>query len=184
MSINSFTKKIMQKEEKKEKFKNSLSYSFDYIDWLEKFSSKYGSFSTDTFLYDSELLTETDKENVEHLEDFFEEIYDYSTENYIPPKKLKYGSFYTIQYHGIGYSIGIDYGQGCSFYCERFDNPGEDVIEYEKIMSSVKLPNTILWDSMLDDLVSLIERLDEEEIPIDVIEDVATHTILKIKKKG
>lgn len=183
MAMNDFIGRMKQKEENKKNFRESLSYSFDYIDWLEQFTSKYGSFSTDTFLYDGELLTEQDKDNVSHLEEFFEDIYDYAQANYISPENITYGSFYKIQYRGIGYSIGIDYGQGCCFYCERFDNPGEDALDYKRVMSSVKLPNTIMWDSMLDELVTLIEKLDEEEVPIDAIESVTNHTIQKIKTR-
>lgn len=181
--MNDFFGRMRQREEHKKAFRQSLSYSFDYIEWLEQFTSKYPSFSTETFLFDGKKLTEHDKENVSHLEEFFEEIYDYAQANYISPQKLTYGTFYKIKHHGIGYSIGIDYGQGCCFYCERFDNPGDDVLDYKRVMSSVKLPNTIAWDSMLDDLVSLIEKLDEEEVPIDVIEKVTKQTIQKIKTK-
>ena len=181
MGRDSFIEKMKEQDRKKQEFRTSLAYSTDYIDWLEKFTQRFGSFSTDTFLYNDELLSEQDKENVFHLESFFEEIYDYAEENYLPHHQVSYGIYYPIEHNGVGYSIGIDYGQGCMFYCDRLDCPDEDAIEYKHIMSSVKLPNTIFLDSKLDELVQVIEQLYEEKIPIESIEKVANQAIKRIK---
>ena len=66
---------------------------------MEHFTASHGSFSTETFLYDAELLTPEDKINVERLEALFEEIYDYAEDNYIPLKEASYGVFYSIQHN-------------------------------------------------------------------------------------
>lgn len=183
MENSSIVKLYKQKEEEKRKFKDSLPYSLDYIEWLEKFTTRFGSFSTDTFLYDRELISQKDRDNVDHLETLFEEIYDYANENYVDRHKLSYGFFYSIQHNGIGYSIGVDYGQGCSFYCERLEKPDPDALEYEQIMSSVKLPNTIFWDLKLDELVEVIEKLHALNVPVEAMEKVANETFEKIKTK-
>lgn len=169
-------------EEEKKEFKKALPYSLNYIEWLEEFTARYGHFSTDSFLYDFDLLSDKDKSNVGHLETLFEEIYDYAEENYIDHHKLPYGIFYSIKHNGVGYYIGVDYGQGCDFFCERLDKPDQDAIEYEHIMSSVKLPNAIFWDVKLDELVEVIERL-SEEVPVEAIEKTAQDTIEKLKVK-
>ena len=182
MSVNDFVGRMKKREKARQDFRESLSYSTDYIDWLEQFTASHGSFSTETFSFDGELLTPEDKFNIGCLEALFEEIYDYAEDNYIPLKESNFGAFYSIQHNGVGYSIGVDYGQGCQFYCERLVEPDSDALEYKHIMSSVKLPKTLCWDSQLDVLVELMERLGDE-IPVDAIEKVTNKTLIKMKRK-
>ena len=171
-----------KKMRKKRFFRDELTYSTKYIDWLESFTEKNGSFSTDTFLYHPEKITETDAKNVENIETLFEAIQEYSDDNYIFPTKVDYGCFYSIQHNGVGYFIGVDYGQGTSFYCVRLDEPEEDALEYKHVMSTVKLPRTIQIDDKLDKLSSLLETL-EEEIPLEILSSSVENTFKKIKSK-
>ncbi len=179
---DNFIKKMKEQDKKNEEFRNSLAYSTDYIDWLEQFTLRFSSFSTDSFLYNDRFLTDEEKENIYHLEHFFEEIYAYAEDNYLPYQENAYGISFPIQHNGVGYSIGIDYGQGCTFYCERLDMPLEDSIEYKYIMSSVKLPNTLFLDSKFDELIQVVEGLIESGVSVDMIEKVLNQKLKELRK--
>lgn len=181
MAKESFSERLKRKQREKNSFRESLVFSTDYIDWLENFTNRMGSFSTVTFLYNPELLSESDERNVHHLEELFEEIYEYAQENYILPKETDYGLCYPIKYNEVGYLIGIDYGQGCQFYCKRLNEPLEESLDYEHVVSSVKLPSTIVLDTKLDPLVSIIEKLYDEDVPVNVMEEATQKVFKKLK---
>lgn len=183
MAKEPFFERLKREKREELNYEKSLVSPIDYIDWLESFTSRMGSFSTATFLNDPELLSEYDQLNVNHLEELFENISEYSRENYIFPKKTKYGLYYSIKHNDVGYFIGIDYGQGCNFYCERLDEPLEDSLDYEHVVSSVKLPSTIVWDDKLDPLISIIKQLYDDGIPLNVMEDATQKTLRKLKKR-
>lgn len=182
--MNDVIEQLIADMKKKEEFRDNITYSTDYIDWLEQFTAKNGSFANDSFLYDSKDLTEEDMKRVDEIELFFEVIHDYAEANFIYPKKVDFGAYYSIQHNGIGYNIGMDHGQGGSFYCTRLEKPVEGSLEFKHVMSSVKLPETILAEFQLEQLVALIEKLNSESVPITAIQQTVEHTIQKIKKRN
>ena len=178
-----FFEKQRKKREIKEKFRDNNKFSKEYIKWLEEFTEKHSSFSTDSFLYKEEELSETDKKNVSIVETLYELVDDFADENYIKPIRHEFGAYYKIKHNDIGYYLGFDNGQGVSFYIARLKEPEKGSIEYKNIVSGVKLPSTVLIDNKLDELRSVIERLGNEEIPIEAIHQVADAEIQKIRIK-
>ena len=181
--VNDFFEKLMESRKHKKEFVEKMSYSTEYIDWLESFTEKHGSFSTDSFLYGDE-LSEEEKVNVQDVQILYEEIQDYCDSNYIVPTIADFGAFYSIKHNGIGYFIGIDTGQGTSFYCTRLDEPEEDALEFKHVMSSVKLPKTIRDEYLLEELSELIECLYDKGVSVQAISETTENAIQKVKTKS
>lgn len=168
---------------KKKAFKDKLHLSTEYIDWIEKFTNKYECFATDSFLYEEDKLTADEKNKVYLLEALYEVIADFADNNYINPEKEDFEVFYNIEHNGIGYEIGFNYGQGVSFYCLRLEEPKKDAIEYESLMSGVKLPRTVRAEEKLEDLKELLEKLIEEDVPEEAIHQATDTVLQKVKAK-
>ena len=102
----------------------------------------------------------------------------------IAPGGHKLHQLHNIQNNGVGYEIGIEYSPDCNFYCKRLDEPLEGSIAYQDVIDNKKSSDATFWDIELDKLESFIERLNDENVPIDSIEKVMTKTIQKIKEMG
>lgn len=177
--------RYIKRNKRREEFQEKMVYSTEYMDWLEKFSSRepFNNFTTKTFTYsDLDIITKEEQEKVEDLEFLFEAINEYATENYIYPHKEEYGFYYIINYNDNSYKIGIDNGQATRFYVVRLSNKEEDALDYRHVMSSVKLPRTLIIDYKLEELSNLIKRLNEDNVPIEAIEDKTNEIFQKIKK--
>ena len=179
-----FITELKRKQEHQKEFVEKMTYSTEYMDWLEAFTAKKGSFSTDSFLYDREGLTDKDMEYVEDIQILFEEISGYCEENYIEPKPHDYGVYYSIKNNDVGYHIGFDRGQGACFYCERLAEVEEDALDFKHVRSGVKLPQTVHADFELERLSDLIEELYEAGIPINAISKVTDKTIESLKENN
>lgn len=182
INMNDWFEKQMKQEELKNKFKENIHQSANYIAWLEEFTNKYNIFSNDDFEED-ETISEKDKNNIFLLEALFEEIHDYADENYITPESTEFGEYYSIQHNGIGYDIGHDYGQGTFFYCKRQDKPRKNSLEYKQLMSTVKLPSTVQADYKLEGLQKFIEQLIEDNVPLEAIARTTDTIIQRVKIK-
>ncbi len=182
--MKSYFEQLEEKRKIKEEFKEKLAYSTEYIDWLDKFLDDHGSFSTNTFKYHtSEQISDEDRERVDLLEAFFEATAEYCDDNYISPIKTSFGGYYSLSYNGNGYYLGVDTGQGTSFYCAKLKEPEKNSLEYKHIMSGVKLPRTIQIDHKLERLVELIEELDQEDVPVEAIHQKTDTALQKIRVK-
>ena len=175
---NEFIEKMLEKVKKRNEFRENIMYSTEYIDWLDEFSKKQGAFSNDT-----KDVSEEDKENVEKIELLVEIVSEYAETNYIEPTYVDYGAYYSIQHNGVGYNIGVDTGQGTSFYCVRLEKPIEGSLEFKHVMSTVKLPKTLLIEDKLDQLASLIEKISSQDVPLSAIQQTTEETVQKIKVK-
>lgn len=173
----------LEQLKEKRKFKEELSMCTSYMDWLDNFTKKHGSFSTNSVLCKEDEITKEEMRNINNLEGLYEVIDEYATGNYIDPTKCYDGNFYSIQHNGVGYFIGIDYEQENSFYCTRLEEPEENSLEYKSIMSGVKLPKTILSEYKLEELSNLIEQLYTDGVGLNAITSTAENTIQKIKLK-
>ena len=164
---------------------NANTLDGDYINWLEEFTVRFPSFSIESFLFCPSSITEEDYLNVCKLELLFNRVYEYAESNYIHYNLSNCGAtFYNIQNNGVGYEIGIEYSPDCNFYCKRLDEPLEGSIAYQDVIDNKKSSDATFWDIELDKLESFIERLNDENVPIDSIEKVMTKTIQKIKGMG
>ena len=178
---NDWFEKQYEKEKIKKDFKDNIHLSTDYIDWLERFTNVYNIFATDDF-EENDSITEEDHKNVFLLEALFEEINDYSDENYITPELADSGMSYSIEHNGIGYDIGVNYGQGTFFYCKRQEKPRKNSLEYKQLMSTVKLPSTVQAEFELEELKQYLEKLIEADVPVEAIRRATDTVIQKVKK--
>lgn len=182
--VNDMISKMMKEKKHKKEFADRLTNSTEYMDWLRKFTEKRGSFSTDSFLYDQEDLTEDDLVNVQDVQLLFEEILDYSDENYIDPVKIDYGAYYSIKDGDVGYYIGYNAGQGTSFYCLRLDEPEEDALDIKHVRSGVKLPKTAYDEYLLEELEDIMEKLYDDGVSLNAIKTVTNSTLDRLKAKS
>lgn len=174
---------MMEKAKRKVKFRDNLRISNDYINWLEKFTSKTGGFDTLALVYNADKFSETDRENIENLETLYEVIDEFAKKNYITSIKTELGNFYSIKHNDNGFYIGADWGQGVSFYCTRLDEVEEDALNYDDVVYNDKLPETMRKEQRLEELSLMIDKLfNEDKFPISVIENKANEAIQKIKK--
>ena len=174
--------KQIERAEKRKEFFEKLLYSTEYMDWLMTFSKKIPQCSADAA--DAEMFPIEDRKQLGCLPFFFEAIQEYSSENYIYPYKEPLGEYYSIQYKGIGFDIGVDYGQGSFFYYRRLPVKRNSALDFKHLMSSVKLPETLLYDCKLEELVTFIEHLHEEDhVPLDAIRFKVEDTVQKIKNR-
>ena len=178
--MDNFIEKMRASRKHKEEFIDQMTYTTDYIDWLERFTAEHGSFSTDSFLYD-DTLSEEDRVNVSDVQLLYEEVERYCEDNFLVPTKVDYGVFYSIKHNGVGYFIGVDVGQGTSFYCTRLDEPEKDALEYKHLMSGVKLPKTVRIEHRLEELADLIEQLSNDDVPEEAIHQTADAALQKIR---
>ncbi len=174
---NNFRDSYEDNKRKRRFFREELRSSTNYIRFLEDFTERNGSFSTTTFSSESKRISQEEREKIENLGILFDCIQEYSDANYRLPTKVDCGEYYAIQHNGIGYLIGVDYEGEKNYYCVRLEEPEEDSLDYEFVMSTVKLPKTIEIDDKMDQLFSFIEALGD--VPMIAVE----HTIAKIHEK-
>ena len=90
---------------------------------------------------------------------------------------------YSIEHNGIGYDIGVNYGQGTFFYCKRQEKPRKNSLEYKQLMSTVKLPSTVQAEFELEELKQYLEKLIEADVPVEAIRRATDTVIQKVKKR-
>ena len=173
----------MAKINRMEKFQEENTISTKYIDWIAKFSKKHPVIATDYISdVDMDTLPKYVQNNISNLEFFYNMIRNYAEANYIYPVDCSLGEYYSIVHNKVGYHVGVDWGQGVYFYCERLEKPEENAIPYQFIMSTVKMPRTFLIQEKLDEFTSYLEQLGEE-VPVEAIQETTKNTLEKIKVK-
>ena len=181
---NDMISKMMREKKHKKEFVDRLRKTTDYMDWLKAFTEKRDAFSTDSFIYDQEDLTEEDLVNVHDIQLLFEEVMDYSDDNYIAPIKIDYGAYYSIKDGDVGYYLGYNAGQGTSFYCLRLDEPEEHALDIKHVRSGVKLPKTVQDEYLLEELEDIMVRLYEDGVSLNAIKTVTNSTLDRLKAKA
>lgn len=126
--------------EKKEKDKESVYDSYDYINWLDKFTSTYHKFDKDSILY-NENLSDEDRCNIEKLDYLFECIDKYASFNSISPiyyNDVSFGNVnYRFMYNNKLYEIGVMTGQGSSISLSTvYDNDDYGYIDFKNIIKN------------------------------------------------
>ena len=180
----SILEKMMEKAKQKIDFRDSLRANTDYIDWLVNFTNMGGGFDTSVLTYDGSKFNGIDKKNIENIETLYEVINEFAEKNYLVPHLVEFGNYYSIKYNDIGFYVGVDFGQGTSFYCTRLDEVEEDAIDYKVLVHNTKLPETERKEKRLEELSLTIDRLFEEDgLPVSLIEETAVNAIQKIKDK-
>lgn len=180
---------LKEKEEKKFKLE-SLFSSYDYMNWLNKFTASNKGFSLEDFLYFPEKISKEDLDKVNNLGLFFEGIMEYADNNYIYPSIYEYQSFYGIKdsVNEVYYKIGVIEGQGGSFFCDRVEPTSElNFIDFNDIMNDKVRDNVEEIENSLDNMSNLIISLYEKGVSIEAIKETFDKTIKEIelsKEKG
>ncbi len=90
--------------------------SKDYIHWLKNFLKEYNEFSDQTFLYNSEAISEEDYNNVSYISYLFEVISDYFDEKGLSMQDPNSGNFptyvATVNFEDFSIEIATVFGQG------------------------------------------------------------------------
>ena len=173
--------RLMLEQKEKEAFSQSITFSNEYMDWLDSCTQYLTSVSTDSFQYVEDKVSKKDVRNAKSIQYLFEEIRTYCDGNYIEPKKTDYGIYYSIKNNDIGYHVGFDTGQGASFYCTRLEQPDEDALDFRHIRSGVKLQKTLYDEFLLEDLTGLIRELYNAGVSLTAIKKVTESTIDSIE---
>lgn len=126
--------------EKREKEKETIYNNYDYINWLDNFTSKHNNFYQDSFLYNED-ISQDDKKNVEKLDYLFECIDNYASNNDILPvyyDDINFGNVnYRFKYNNKYYEIGVMIGQGSSISLKTIDYNNEyNFIDFKDIVNS------------------------------------------------
>lgn len=176
--------KAIQEKEKEQKILDEIFKTDEYINWLENFTQEHKVFYTTDWLYRQEELSQKDKENLSKIKFLFEKIIEYGNENYIYPNQInEYEYEYYIKHNKMYYKIGINLGQGSSFFVERTEVDNKKTyIDFQNIKTRKISSKTIIIKQQLKELRKLIERLSKNDIPLEAIEEVSTDTIERLKK--
>lgn len=180
---------IREKKEKDDKLK-SLFSSYDYMNWLNRFTADTKGFSDEEYLYFPEKISKDDLDKVNNLGLFFEGIEKYADKNYIYPTMYEYQSFYGVKdnVNEVYYKIGVIEGQGGSFFCERIEYTSEQpFIDFNDIMNDKVRDNVKEIGTDLDNMSNLVLSLYNKGVPLEAIKETLDKTISEIelsKEKG
>ena len=180
---------IREKKEKDAKLK-SLFSSYDYMNWLNRFTANTKGFSDEEYLYFPEKISKDDLDKVNNLGLFFEGIEKYADKNYIYPTMYEYQSFYGVKdnVNEVYYKIGVIEGQGGSFFCERIEYTSEQpFIDFNDIMNDKVRDNVKEIETDLDNMSNLVLSLYNKGVPLEAIKETLDKTISEIelsKEKG
>ena len=173
---------FLYKQQMKQHFVDQSVATDDYMNWLEAYCANHNGVASDQYIYESS--SEVDEERMKQLGFFFEVVQDYASRNYFYADKGSLSETYSFHHHGIGYEIGVDYGQGSYFFCRRLPEIREDALDYKNIRSNTVLPQTPIFDAKLAELAEFVRRLyDEESVPAEAIESSVHRALVNQKKK-
>ncbi len=151
---------LAQKEER-EKRKNEITSSLDYIKWLAEYTKTHPEFTND--LQDKE-----NAENIESLDLLYDVIDSYARDNYKYPYKTKWGYYYVLEYEGNYFKIGRLSGEYTIYYCIKTEKENYHTIDFLDIVKGKVSPETALIIFKMKKLELIISELSrvvpEEEI--------------------
>ena len=163
---------------------NSLISNTNYIEWLKEFTLNMKGFYTSSWDYSEEELSEFDRKRVEKLNDFYDSIYNYATNNYIYPNDYSYQSFYKVRLDNFGFEIGFIYGQGIDFFFRKVDIVNEEeFIDFNDVMNNKKQDNVDEINAALYYLSNYIKTAYESGIPLEAIQNAIDITMKRIEVK-
>ena len=178
MEQEDFLSKYLNQRRIEQRQKTEMKVNNDYINWLERFTTIYNSFSDDSWIYNPTEILQNDHENVNKLHLLYHIIEEYAEKNYIYPNKCDFGNYYSIKYNDVQYNIGIMCGQGTCFFCNRTTNQKE-YINFKDIQTNTPNPRVKFINYSLKTLESTLDKMISSNIPIPAIEKVM---VKKLKK--
>ncbi len=179
--IDKWVTEYIEKEKNKIEKINILMSNTNYLEWLNQFTQDKESFCDDDWLYFSDLISETDRENVSKLCLFYEGIERFAKSNHIYPIQDKFGNVYKIKLNEIGYEIGILIGQGSVFSCKRCPIKNEkEFIDFNDIMNNKKQEQVDRINTCLETISKMVVATYESGVPIESIIYTLDNTIKEI----
>ncbi len=166
------------KHTKKEEIKGSK----DYITWLEAYAKTHPSFTSDEYLFSSQMST-NDQENTENIGMLYEIIKEYATKNFILPDSDELGCYYQITYNSSFYKIGYAHGPEFFYYCKVVEPSKEKVIDFNDIMQGKSQFKADLVKLKLEKIAILTSELKIAHIPEEIVLDTVAKTYRKTKRK-
>lgn len=174
-----FEKMRISDEKRKEMFSNT-----NYIKWLEGFTTKYESFTDDSWLYTPTELSQEENEKVANLHLLYEGIELYAKKNYIYPTECDFGGYYNIKLDNIGYELGMLVGQGTVFFCKRTGIDKDlEYIDFNDIMTDKKKDGVDVITQQLKDLSNKVLELHKKGIPLTALIETLDTTLTGIKEE-
>lgn len=158
---------IREENDKKRKIQEIFSDN-NYVEWLCRFTLDNSIFSEDDWLYFTDKLSQEDKLHLQDFKLFFEGLKAYADKNFIYPVQANYNVYYLLNYNGVNFKIGITFGQGASYFCERTEL-SKNAINFSSILSSVENHKTELIKNKLEKLSNVIRYLISIGIPEEAI---------------
>jgi hypothetical protein len=168
----------------------SLFANYDYINWLEKFTERYPVFTTEDFNNDEKVISQKDKENLNSLITFFNNIEKHAKKNYIDLDINR--EIYswacrciTIKYKDIFYKVGFsDITDVC------FVSRTEKTNEYLDFELVIKNKMTKRAQEIKEDLSNFktimnkyIEEMLKKNVPFSAISEEANSVLVKHDKR-
>lgn len=153
----------------------------DYIIWLENYTKKHPTFTSDEYLFSSKKMPDIDKKNTESLGTLYELIKNYATENFILPQADQLGYHYQITYNGNSYKIGYMQGHEFFYYCTATTPNKENTIDFNDILENKRQFKTEMINLKLQKIAILTGELKIAGLEESFVLDTVTKTYRKIR---
>lgn len=163
-------KHIEDKLKEEEKNIAQMTSNIDYMMWLEDFTIDFPAFTSDTWAYFPEMISENNHQKVAMLYLLYQAIEHYASKNYIYKTKCDFGDYYNIKLDNTHYEIGRLIGQGIIFFCCRKPfNKDIKYIDFNDIVNDKKQENVLIIEEGLNKLSNLVYTLYQSGIPLEAI---------------
>lgn len=183
--IKKWAEEYFAKENAKNIKMEEMLSNTDYINWLNKFTIEHSSFTDDDWLYFPEKISKEDLEKVNNLHLVYRGIEKYANENYIYPTNCDFGNFYKIKLENTGFEIGILFGQGTLFFCNRVQIENKkDFIDFDDILNNKTNDNLTTIKNKLNELSNFISSLYKSDVPLEAIVNTLDNTLNEINHKN
>ena len=180
-TMNQYIQDFVNKQKMQQEEINEMLSNDKYINWLIKFTENINSFSDYTWLYNKEILNESDLNNISKLNLLYEGINTYAENNYIYPIVDKYESFYRIKYQNYGFEISVIYGQETIHSARKVPIDENDYfIDFNDILNNKQQNNVNEINKVLYNLAEMIINAYSKGVPIDAIKSTIDKVINEI----
>lgn len=157
-------KNYFKYKKKEEKFKKELTESTKYIEWLENYTQNKNYFTT-MLLDNVKNMSSEDEKNIAFIETIFSLAEDYYKDNFLRPKIDDYITTCYFKHNNICYSVGWHSKKEEKYYfCKRLDNKIENAIEFNNIVNNIPLPETVLLNKKLEELIEAINDIADDNV--------------------
>lgn len=163
---------------------NSFSFK-KYLEWIERFTTKYNGFSCVDWLNFPDELSESDCMKMQQVDILYSKINKYANDNYISPILGDFGKYFNIKIFSKFYEIGIYDCEGGIYYCNRIlNNQIDNFIDIEDVINNKKTDYALSCEKTLSDFSSIIDDVYKKGIPINLIVSTFNNKIDNIRDKS